>query len=149
RKFLNPISIAQKTSPQEDIKVPGMLTLDPLPINPDYVNNVRYHIFKESVKSTKKNRKWVNAIEFQSLLSFFSSIVVVFHVIVSDFALQPTTRSLSFGNLYNAFYHTIVTLFVYPLLNHQTRFMPIFFFAQNNRKVIIKFFIKQIFHFWC
>lgn len=60
-KNLNPISITQKKSPQEGVKVPRMLIPDPLPINPNSINNVHMvldHI--QRISGIKKGeRKWI------------------------------------------------------------------------------------------
>ena len=56
-KNLNPISITQKKSPQEGVKVPGMSILDPLPINPNSIDNVCMVL--DHIQRISGERKWI------------------------------------------------------------------------------------------
>ena len=57
----NPISITQKSSPQDGVKVPDISLPDPLPLNPNSIENVRKvldHI-QEISGINKGERKWI------------------------------------------------------------------------------------------
>jgi hypothetical protein len=60
----NPISITQKSTTEENVKVPDIFVPDPLPLNPNSIENVRKvleHI-KEISGINKKERKWIAVI---------------------------------------------------------------------------------------
>ena len=61
---INPISITQRLLPQDGVKVPDMFLPDPLPLNPNSIENVRKvldHI-QEISGINKGERKWIPVI---------------------------------------------------------------------------------------
>jgi hypothetical protein len=61
---INPISITQKSSPQDGVRVPDISLPDPLPLNPNSIENVRKVLdyIQEISGINKGERKWIPVI---------------------------------------------------------------------------------------
>ncbi len=97
--LINPISIIQRSEFQRDINTSNILVLDPLPINPNFIKNVRKvlnHI-KEISGISKGERKWIAVKKcadhhkaWDSVCNIYrhvTAIELVWPYVISDFNL--------------------------------------------------------------